>query len=132
MKANFKSVLLFFGTFCLLKTAPAMISNYNVTTFEKLLHCSKDSIVIQKSKSARKHKINLYPDANHEVLFFTASGRAKYHYQLFLFDMEGKLIKHVSIKEHQVTLIKNMEKGNYQFEVFSNDERLESGQILIR
>lgn len=109
-----------------------MISPYSVPRSEKSLQCNADSIVIQVLKSTRKHRINLYPDANQEVLFFTASGRASHQYQLFLFDLEGKLIRHVSIKENQVTLIKNMEKGNYQFEVFSNDERLESGQVLIR
>ncbi len=108
-----------------------MISSNSASSNETLPYSKVDSIVVQKSKSTRKHKISLYPDANHEVLFFTASGKSKYNYQLFLFDMEGKLKQHVSIKENQVTLIKNIEKGTYQFEVFSNDERLESGQVLI-
>ena len=53
-------------------------------------------------------------------------------YQLFLFDVEGNLVKQANIKNKQTTVIDNIEKGNYLFEVFSDDERIENGQVIVR
>ena len=76
--------------------------------------------------------IKLYPDAGQEVLFFSASGKEGKVYQLFLFDIEGNLVKQVSVKNKQTTIIKDFLKGTYLFEVFSDDERIENGQVMVR
>ena len=91
-----------------------------------------DSIMVQKQFTSKSHKINLYPDASQQVLFFNAWGEEGRVYQLFLFDMEGKLAKQVTIRNKQTTLINKIEKGVYLFEVFSDDERIENGQIIVR
>ena len=91
-----------------------------------------DTILVQKQITSRKYKIKLYPNANHEVLFFSARGNEAKVYQLFLFDMDGRLVKQVNIKNKQTTVLDNIEKGNYLFEVFSDDERIENGQVTIR
>ncbi|WP_350340110.1 T9SS type A sorting domain-containing protein [Paraflavitalea speifideaquila] len=51
---------------------------------------------------------------------------------MFLFNLEGKLIKQVNIRNKETTVLNNMGKGNYLYEVFSEDERLENGQVIIR
>jgi hypothetical protein len=91
-----------------------------------------DTILVQKQITSRKYKIKLYPNANHEVLFFSARGNEAKVYQLFLFDVDGRLVKQVNIKNKQTTVLDNIEKGNYVFEVFSDDERIENGQVIIR
>lgn len=91
-----------------------------------------DTILVQKQVNTRKHKIKLYPNANHQVLFFSASGEDGRIYQLFLFNVEGKLVKQVNIRNKETTVLNNMGKGNYLYEVFSDDERLENGQVIIR
>jgi len=91
-----------------------------------------DSIVIQKQFSNKKHNIRLYPNANQEVLFFSARGEAGRVYQLFLFDIDGKLVKQANIKNNQTTVLNKIEKGNYLFEIFSDDERIENGQVIVR
>ena len=93
---------------------------------------TRDTILISKTQSSRKHKIRLYPNADNNVLFFSASGEAGRVYQLFLFDMEGKLNKQVQIRNKETTVLTNIIKGNYLFEVFSDDERIENGQLVIR
>ncbi len=90
-----------------------------------------DSIVVEKQKTNRKHRIRLYPDANQKVLFFSANGKIKGYYELFLFDMEGNLIRQASVKDNQVTLISKIPAGTYLFEVFTEDERLESGRVMV-
>jgi hypothetical protein len=92
----------------------------------------KDTILVQKQVTSKKYKTKLYPDANHEVLFFSVRGHDEKVYQLFLFDMEGRLAKQANIRNKQTTVLDSIEKGNYLFEVFSDDERIENGQVIIR
>lgn len=91
-----------------------------------------DTILIQKQQTSRKHGIRLYPDAGHHVLFFGAKGIYGRAYQLYIFDVEGKLVKQVNIKNKQTTVLENIERGDYLFEVFSDDERIENGQVIVR
>jgi hypothetical protein len=91
-----------------------------------------DSILVQKTLTSKKYKIRLYPNANNEVLFFSASGNEGKVYQLFLFDIEGKLVKQVNIKNKQTTVLNNIEKGDYLFQVFSDDEQIENGQVIVK
>lgn len=92
----------------------------------------RDTIFISKTQSSKKHKIRLYPNADNNVLFFSASGEAGRVYQLYLFDMDGKLAKQIQIRNKETTVLTNIIKGNYLFEVFSDDERIENGQVVIR
>ena len=91
-----------------------------------------DTILVQKQITSKKHRIKLYPNAEQDVLFFSVRGPEEKIYQLFLFDVAGNLIRQANIKGKQTTVIDNIEKGNYLFEVFSDDERLENGQVIIR
>jgi len=90
-----------------------------------------DSIVVEKQFTSKKYKIRLYPNASQEVLFFSASGEQRKIYQLFLFDMDGRLVKQANIKNKQTTVINNIDKGIYLFEVFSDDERIENGKVTV-
>jgi len=92
----------------------------------------RDTILVQKQVSSKKYKIKLYPNANQQVLFFTASGEEGKIFQLFLFDLDGKLVKQVNIKNKQTTVVNRIDKGNYVFEIFSDDERIENGQVIVR
>lgn len=90
-----------------------------------------DSIVVKKTMNNRSHKVALYPDAEQKVLFFTVRGFSGKVYQLFVFDMQGNIIKQAEIRNKQTTLIKDIDKGTYLFEVFSNDDRIGEGQIAV-
>lgn len=92
----------------------------------------RDTILVQKMQVSKKIKIRLYPNANHEVLFFSASGENGRVYQLYLFDLDGKLVKQVNIRNKQITVLNRIEKGSYLFEVFSDDERIENGQVIVK
>jgi hypothetical protein len=90
-----------------------------------------NSIVVQKKLSSKKYKIKLFPSASQEVLFFNAVGDAGKVYQLYLFDLEGKLIKQTQIRNRETTMLTNFSKGDYTFEIFSDDERIENGIVAI-
>jgi hypothetical protein len=89
------------------------------------------TILVNKSQISKKYKIGLYPDARNQVLFFSASGVEKKIYQLYLFDMDGKLVNQASIRNRETTVLTNIPDGNYLFQVFSNDERIEDGQLTV-
>ena len=123
------------------RTMPALVFACMVTALTLVpavgLHAAPrnkpgDSILVQKTLTSKKYKVKLYPNANNEVLFFSASGNEGRVYQLFLFDIEGKLVKQVNIKNKQTTVLNNIEKGNYLFQVFSDDEQIENGQVIVR
>jgi hypothetical protein len=90
------------------------------------------SIQVSKSQASKKHKIRLYPDARQQVLFFSANGEDGKVYQLFLFDMDGRLVSQTHIRNRETTVLTNISEGNFLFEVFTDDERIENGQLTVR
>jgi hypothetical protein len=92
----------------------------------------QDTILVSKAITSKKYKIRLYPNAGHNVLFFSASGESGKVYQLFLFDLDGKLLKQTQIRNKETTVLANIVKGNYTFEVFTDDERIENGFLVIK
>lgn len=95
-------------------------------------HLSSDTILVQKQVTSKKNKIKLYPNANHQVLFFSVAGENGKVYQLYLFDLDGKLVKQANIRNKQTTILNKIDKGSYIYEVFSDDERIENGQVIVR
>src|SRR5688572_33437545 len=63
-----------------------------------------DSIVVEKQLISKKYKIRLYPNASQQVLFFNASGEEGIVYQLYLFDIEGQMVKQANIRNKQTTV----------------------------
>ncbi len=96
------------------------------------VNLNRDTILINKAHTSKKYKIKLYPGITNEVVFFTASGETGKVYQLFLFDLDGTLVKQTQIRNKQTTMLANFNKGNYMFEVFSDDERIENGTLVVR
>ncbi len=88
--------------------------------------------MINKVQGTRKYKIKLYPNATNEVLFFTVSGEEDKIYQLFVFDVDSKLIKQTMVRNRQTSFITKFSKGEYTYEVFSNDQRIENGSVVIK
>lgn len=93
---------------------------------------SNDTILVQTQVTSKKHRIRLFQNDDHSALFFSVRGVEGKAYQLFIFDVTGNLVSQANIKSKQTTVIDNIEKGNYLFEVFSDDERIENGQVIIR
>lgn len=107
----------------------------NPTGGHTLSHSGYDtvhSIQVSKSQSSKKYKIRLYPDARQQVLFFSANGEDGKVYQLFLFDMDGRLVSQTHIRNKETTVLTNISEGNFLFEVFTDDERIENGQLTVR
>jgi hypothetical protein len=90
------------------------------------------SIVVNRSLNSKKNKIRLYPDARQQVLFFSVNGEDGKVYQLYLFDMDGRLVNQTRIRSRETTVLTNIYEGNFLFEVFTDDERIENGSLTVR
>jgi hypothetical protein len=102
----------------------------NVISFAPVSN-KADSIIVTKTQVSKKCTIRIYPNATHEVLFFSVNGGEQKVYDLFIFDMDGKLMSRTQVRNRETTLLKSFPKGSYFFEVFSNDERIENGSMTI-
>jgi hypothetical protein len=91
-----------------------------------------DTIVVDKFSENKKCKIRMFPDAYKQVLLISADSRQKKDYRFYMFDMDGKLVNEADIHNRETTIFDNIEKGNYLFEIFSNDERIENGKLSIK
>ena len=49
-----------------------------------------------------------------------------------MFDMDGKLVAENNLGNKQGVEFTNMQKGNYYFEILSNDDRIENGTLTIK
>ena len=96
------------------------------------IHDTIHSIQVNKSLISKKSKIKLFPDARQQVLFFSVNGDDKRVYQLYLFDMDGRLVSQASIRNRETTVLTALAEGNYLFEVFTDDERIENGHLVVR
>lgn len=120
--------LLVAGTLLLSASGAAAMPAFSSSFIER----SSDTILVQKALNTKKHKIKLDPDANHRVLFFNVAGIDGKVYQLFIFDIDGKLVKQANIRNKETTVVNIGGKGNYVYEVFTDDVRIENGQVIIR
>lgn len=117
---------------CMLLALAVMMLVQNAATASPLPLQYADSIVINKLLISKKYKVKIYPNARQEVIFFNASGEDGKVYQLFVFDVEGNLVKQTQIRNKQTTMMANFNKGCYTFEVFSDDEHIENGTLTIK
>jgi len=111
-------------------TALLIVMFFSVNRVSASLY--NDTIYIQKNTVVKSHRISIYPDANQKVVFFSVRGEEGRVYQLYVFNIEGRLVKQVESRNKQTKVVKGIQKGSYVFEVFSDDKRIGNGQIAIR
>lgn len=115
-----------------------LITVHSINSPETVRHCnqlsniSKDSITVKTFNNKKVQEVKLYADATNEALLFTSTGIYHKVYQLFIFDMDGRLAKLTQIRNKETTSLAQLEKGNYLYEVFSNDDRIENGSITVK
>jgi len=129
MKTISKSLCYLFGAMLFMTANNTSYANSKPLTAKEN---APYTVVINKNLNSKKHKIRLYTDAGQENLLFTVNGIEGKNYQLYIFDMESKLVTQVNIQNRETTVLNNIPKGNYFFEVLINDEKIETGQLSIK
>jgi hypothetical protein len=113
------------------------LSSFSST--EKLPATSKSSktdrsytIVINKLFENKNYNIEMRTNSSLHQLLITAGPQQNKSYHFYLFDIDGKLKAQANIRSNEKASFVNIAKGNYFFEIFSNDERIENGQLTVK
>ena len=81
---------------------------------------------------AAKVGINFQHDVVKNELNVTVQAPTETSLQLFIFTLDGKLVKEVVVTTLSITTIRNLEKGYYMYECFNKDTRMKNGTLLIK
>ncbi len=104
-------------------------------TWSPLQSCSVTESVtspdVTKTKVSKKEReVKIYPDMLKKVMH--VKNKEITDVDFFVFDDEGTILVHYKMNEKEHKRINNLEKGNYTYQVFINDEMSESAKITIR
>ncbi|MGV3767356.1 MAG: T9SS type A sorting domain-containing protein [Chitinophagaceae bacterium] len=124
------------AAYTFLHTQPVSGRNYYRIKTVYLNRSTEQSVIVpvQYSTDAKDRKEAVVfpnPSANGIVYFSTTSSRSA-QYQLYVFDLDGKLVRQKLVQSNQTTILQQLSKGTYLFEIFKNDERIDSGQLIVR
>ncbi|MFI5152359.1 MAG: hypothetical protein ACHQET_03440 [Chitinophagales bacterium] len=118
------SILLFF----LATTDLAMAANHPFSSRKEVRY----AVLVHMSQNSKKHKIRLYTNTSQDKILCSISGIPGKKYQLFVFDVDSRLVSQAIIRNSEPTVLHNITKGNYLIEVLINDQHIESGQLTVR
>jgi hypothetical protein len=90
------------------------------------------TIVISKLFENKNYKIEMRTNSSLHQLLITAGPQQKKIYRFYLFDIDGKLKAQASIRSNEKAAFVNISKGNYFFEIFNDDERIENGRLTVK
>lgn len=93
---------------------------------------SRDSIIITKTTTSKVYEVKLYTNASNKVLFFSVSGEEDKTYELAIFNQYNSKIKELHLRNRQTSLIAQLPKGTYEFHVYSDDEQIEKGNLVVK
>lgn len=103
-----------------------------VASYAGGLPSDPSAVVITKNLNSKKHKIRLFTAADSRTLLFTVDGVGGKHYTLFVFDLDGKLVTQSAILNHETSILPAISAGGYLYEVFLEDQKVESGQMIVK
>ncbi|MDI3318301.1 hypothetical protein [Pinibacter soli] len=92
----------------------------------------RDSIIITKVTTSKVYDVKLYTNASNKVLFFSVNGEENKIYELAIFNQENNKIKELHLHNRQTSLIAQLPKGTYEFHVYSDEEQIEKGNLVVK
>ncbi|MDP4129202.1 MAG: T9SS type A sorting domain-containing protein [Bacteroidota bacterium] len=90
------------------------------------------AVVVTKNQNSKRHKIRLFTASDSKTLLFTVDGVNGNQYTLYVFDLEGKLVTQSAIRNHETSILPEINSGGYLYEVFVNDQKVENGMLTVR
>ncbi len=90
------------------------------------------TIIINKQSVKKNIDVEMLTNASLHQLLIKAGPQQNKIYHFFLFDIDGKLKAQANIRSNEKAAFVNIAKGNYFFEIFNDDERIETGQLKVK
>ena len=91
-----------------------------------------NAVLITKMLKNKKHKVKLFTASDYKTLLFTVHGVVAKRYNLYIFDLDGRLIAESAILNQETGILPEISAGTYQYEVFAGDIKVENGQLKIK
>lgn len=91
-------------------------SGFLINPENKFLH---KTIVLKVEQESNDIAVSVKADINNKI-------------QFYMFNVEGKMIKELTINGSKKINIMHLEKGIYIYDFFANDERLKNGKIELK
>ena len=88
-------------------------------------------ITISKLFENKHYGIEMHSSPALRQLLIGAGPGQKKVYRFYLFDIDGRLKVQVNIEKEKKTSVVNISRGNYFYEIFNEDERIENGQLTV-
>ncbi len=92
----------------------------------------KETKKARVSTSRNNSSVRIYPDIVKRVMHVVAKDNDGEGIDFFVFDLEGKIVKHYKMRSGDHEKLEDLERGKYVFSVFSGDQETATGNIDIR
>ena len=112
-----------------------VMAGYSEAKIENPLRDPGEKAPAKKTKAANSRKNNIvkiYPDLFRRSMHVVAKENDGKEIDFYVFDLEGTLIQNFKMKEKDRQQLQGLEKGKYQYRVFTGDEESANGQFEIR
>ena len=110
---NFKN---YFYKYFILFICIFIISGFLIKPENKFSH---KTMILKVEQESNDIAVSVKADINNKI-------------QFYMFNVEGKMIKEITINGSKKINISHLEKGTYTYDFFSNDERLKNGKIELK
>ena len=108
-------------TFLLLSFLFVLISGFT------LKQNAFETISVAKSRII----IKLYPNPSYDGSI-TISSTSADALQFYVFDVDGKLLHQLTLKDREKQMITGLKKGTYMYNVLNKDEIVDGGKIIVK
>jgi len=120
------------GLLVALFTLPAFSSSNGHAIIAKAEDPEKtNKTIVSRLYENKNYYIEMHSSPTLRQLLISAGPEQKKVYHFYLFDIDGKLKAEANIRRNSKTALVNISKGNYIFEIYHNDQRIENGQLKI-
>ncbi len=87
--------------------------------------------VVPETLSVFKEVIKVYPTPNNKGSITVSCGN-KVPLSFYLFDLEGKLLYQIKLKQNDKHTIAGLNKGIYLYTAFKNDVSVKDGEVVLK
>ena len=92
--------------------------------------------VINSSVSAvqdKKINVRIYPNPSpNGTVYISSNHNSDKEIQFYVFDLEGTMMHNIKLNARGKKTITGLKKGIYMYDVFSDDESIERGKIIVK
>lgn len=81
----------------------------------------------------KKINVRIYPNPSpNGTVYISSNHNSDKELQFYVFDLEGTMMHNIKLNAKGKKTITGLKKGVYMYDVFSDDESIERGKIIVK